>query len=66
MTESAEFTGRQHTKVSLVSKLHVLSVTVLVAAEAGVPGPPGGGAVLLAGETQRDAVTVHGLQETWL
>lgn len=33
-----------------------------VAAESGVPGPPGGWAGLLAGETQGDAGTVHCLQ----
>lgn len=44
------------------SKLYVFSVTILVAAEPGVPGPTGGRAGLLAGQTQRDTLTVHSLQ----
>lgn len=36
-----------------------------MAAEAGVPGPTGGRAGLLAGQTQRDATTVNCLQVAW-
>lgn len=36
-----------------------------MAAEAGVPGPAGGRAGLLARQTQRDATTVNCLQVAW-
>lgn len=38
------------------------SVSILVAAEASVPGPTAGRAGLLAGQTQRDATAVNCLQ----
>lgn len=42
--------------------MYVFSVTIPVAAESSVPGPTGGRAGLLAGQTQRDAITVDCLQ----